>query len=539
MYDTVIKNGTVIDGTGKTAYAADLAIAGDKIVNIGKNIALDGAGQVVDAAGLIVAPGFIDMHAHSDLTLFVVGGAESALYQGVTTEVIGNCGFSSYPVDPELAPSLEAYLVGIGYDRSYRLPWMDFAGYASKLEKNGIGVNAVSLVGHGAIRIATMGFDAREATVSEKEKMARLLQDALDQGAFGMSSGLVYPPGINSPAEELEGLCHVVARADALYSTHLRGDSLRAGPTLVESLDEALGVARATGVSLQVSHLAAKFPNNGVADKVVEKMEQAKQEGLKVGCDLHPYMAAMTFLVSLLPPWFFEGDTKQRMMRLRDHGERARIQKALRDQFEHLGWDKFWSLTEAILSNASSPLDRKRFTELARTLKKDASEVLIDMLIADGEDLFKSAVLHWIYSPEDTLKTFLWPGAMIGADGVSTSVEAGTDPMSLHPRAWGTFPAAVKLFAREGRKVAMEEMIRRMTFLPANMIGLKDRGTIAIGMKADIVVFNSEKFTDKGTYENARQYSEGMEWVFVNGAPAIERRSHNGRKAGKVLKKGH
>jgi N-acyl-D-amino-acid deacylase len=537
MYDVVIKNGTIVDGTGKASYKADLAIQDDRIVRIGQDLGTEGVGRVIDASGLLCAPGFIDIHSHSDLTLFVVGGAESALYQGVTTEVIGNCGFSGYPVHPDHEEQLESYLVGTGYDRSYRIPWKDFDGYASHLEKGGIGVNAVSLVGHGSIRIAVMGFEAREATGPEKEEMARLLQEALDQGAFGMSSGLVYPPGINSPAEELEGLCRVVARADALYATHLRGDGLRAGPTLVESLDEALRAARATGVSLQVSHLAAKFPNNGAADRVVEKLEQAKQEGLNVGCDLHSYMAAMTFLVSLMPPWFFEGSTADKMRRLRDPVDRARIRKALVDQFGHLGWDQFWSRTEAILGNPSSPLNRKRFTELATTSGKDASEVLLDMLVAEGEDLFRSAVLHWIYTPEDTLKTFQWPGAMIGADGVSMSIGAGKQPMGLHPRSWGTFPAAVNRFTKEVKQVSMEEMIRRMTFLPAGMVGIEGRGTLAEGMKADIVVFDREKFTEKGTYENARQYAEGMVWVFVNGIPAIEEGKHTGRKAGRVLKK--
>jgi len=405
VYDVLIKNGTIIDGSGKALYKADMAIMGDHIVRIGNEFSSDEAERVIDAKGLIVAPGFIDMHSHSDLTLFFEGGAESSLYQGVTTEVIGNCGFSGYPVHPERVSMLETYLGGIGYDGSYPIPWKDFDGYASQLEERGIGVNVVSLVGHGSIRIAVMGFDAREATEPEKEQMGRLLQEALDQGVFGMSSGLVYPPGINSPASEFEQLCKIVAKADGLYSTHLRGDGLRAGPTLVESLDEALDVMRATGVSLQVSHVAAKFPNNGAADRVVEKMEQARQDGFRIGCDLHPYMAAMTFLASLMPPWFFEGDTKQWMMRLRDQGERAKIQKALRGQFDHLGWNEFWSRTEAVPSDPSSPYSRKRFTELAKTSGKDPSEVVLDMLCSEGEDLFKALIVWWIYTPEDTLRS--------------------------------------------------------------------------------------------------------------------------------------
>ena len=537
MYDVLIRNGIIIDGTGKTPHRGSLAIEGDSIVRIGVDEGPLEAARVIDAAGLVVAPGFIDMHSHSDLTLFAVGGAESALYQGVTTEVIGNCGLSCHPINPERAAMLESYLVGGGYDRSYRMPWNDFDGYASSLEKKGIGVNAVCLVGHGSIRIAVMGFDAREATRREMEEMAGLLEEALDQGAFGMSSGLVYPPGINSPAAELEELCGVAAAAGALYSTHLRGDGLRAGPSLVESLDEALRVARATGVSLQVSHVAAKFPNTGAADRVVAKMEQARREGLRVGCDLHPYMAAMTHLVSLMPPWFFEGGTEERMRKLRDHAERARIKEALLEQFGHLGWNEFWSRTEAFLSDRSSPFNGKRFTELARASDKDPSDVLLDILCAEGEDLFRAVALHWIYTPEDTLKTFLWPYCMIGADAVSTSLEARKELMSLHPRAWGTFPAAIRQFAKEGGHVSISEMVRRMTTLPAAMVGLKERGTLAKGMKADVIVFDSEDFIDKTTYREPRQYAEGMVWVFVNGVPAIAKGKHTGRKAGSVLKR--
>ncbi len=329
----------------------------------------------------------------------------------------------------------------------------------------------------------------------------------------------------------------MAAASGAFYSTHLRGDGLRAGPTLVESLDEALRVARATGVSLQVSHLAAKFPNTGAAGKVVEKMEEARQEGLKVGCDLHPYMAAMTHLVSLMPPWFFEGGTEERMRKLRDRGERARIRKALLEQFGHLGRNEFWSRTEAFLSDPSSPYNGKRLTELAGTSEKDPADVLLDMLCAEGEDLFKSVALHWIYTPEDTLETFLWPYCMIGADAASTSLEARKELLTLHPRAWGTFPAAIRQFAKEGGHVSMAEMVRRMTTLPTAMIGLKDRGTLAEGMKADIVIFDSEKFRDKCTYEAPRQYAEGMVWVFVNGVPAIAEGRHTGQKAGSVLKR--
>ena len=524
MYDVLIRNGTILDESGGTPYKADLAIVDNQIVGIGDQLLSQEAIRVIDATGLVVAPGFIDMHSHSDLTLFVVGEAESSLYQGVTTEVIGNCGFSAYPVHPERAAPLQTYMGGIGYDSSYPIPWKDFDEYASRLQGSGVGVNVVSLVGHGSIRIAVMGFDAREAEESEIQQMGRLLEESLEQGVFGMSSGLVYPPGINSPPSEFEQLCRIVANADGLYSTHLRGDSLRAGPTLVESLNEALKVMRKTGVTLQVSHAAAKFPNNGTAGTVVERMEQARREGYRIGCDIHPYMAAMSFLVSLMPPWFFQGDSHERLNKLTNPAERIRIQKALRDQFSHAGWDEFWSRTETILDDSFSPYNRRPFTELAKTYGKDASEVILDVLSTQGEDLFKPVALFWVYSQEDTLKTFLWDHCMIGADAVSTTVDAGKELLSLHPRAWGTFPLTIKQFCRESNYMSIQEAVRRMTSLPATMVGLTDRGALAAGMKADVAIFDYDKFVDKCDYERPRQYAEGMRWVFVNGRSVIEGR---------------
>jgi N-acyl-D-amino-acid deacylase len=537
MREVLIRNGTIVDGTGRPSFKADLLIEGDRIARIGEALESTAAGRVVDATGLIVAPGFLDMHSHSDLTLWAQGGAESALCQGVTTEVIGNCGFSCYPVHPERLKMLEHYLAGMGYDGSHPMPWRDLDGYADHLEQRSIAVNAVPLVGHGAIRIAVMGFDAREATRREQGEMACLLQTALDEGAFGMSSGLVYPPGINAPPEELEALCTVVARAGGLHATHLRGDGLRAGPSLVDSLEEALHTARATGVSLQVSHVAPKFPNQGVADRVIERMERARQEGLNVGCDIHPYKAAMTFLASLMPPWFFEGGADESMRRLADPGERGRLREALHTQFDHLGWEEFWSRSQPLLRDPSSPFHGKRFHEMAQEARKDASEVLLDILHGEGADVFRAAVLMWIYTPEDTLRTFLWDHTMIGADGVSSSPEAASELMSLHPRSWGSFPAAIRQFAREGGHVSLEEAVRRMSSLPAAMLGLRDRGILAEGKHADVVVFDPTRFADKGTYENARQFAEGMAWVFVNGEVAMEDGVLTGTRGGRVLRR--
>ncbi|MBS3917277.1 MAG: D-aminoacylase [Deltaproteobacteria bacterium] len=537
MYSLIVKNGTIIDGTGSPRYQKDIAIRGEEIVKIQKNLNDPGNVRTLDATGLVVTPGFIDMHSHSDFSLIIDRDVKSALYQGVTTEVIGNCGMSCYPVGPEKGKLLESYVVGIGYDRSLPLNWVDFEGYAKELEQSGLGINVISLVGHGTIRIAVMGFDARQATRQEQEAMRHLLRNALDQGAFGMSSGLVYPPGINSPTEELENLCKIVAHEDGIYSTHLRGDSLRAGPTLVESLGEAIDVAKNTGVYLEVSHIAPKFPNTGTSHRVLEMMEEARRKGINVTCDVHPYLAAMTFLVSLMPPWVFEGGTKETIRRLSSKEERSRISRELRLQFGHLDWEDFWARNEPVLEDQNSNFKGKRFTEIAKMVGKDPAEACLDILLNEGEDLFKVAVLQWIYSEEDTLKTFLWPYTMIGADGASSSTECKIESLTNHPRSWGTFPKVIRQFCKENNQIQLEQAIHKMTGLPASSLRLRDRGIITEGFKADLVVFDFDRIRAKATYTNPRQYSDGIEYVLVNGGVVIEKGHPTGMRLGKVLRK--
>ncbi|HUT72895.1 MAG TPA: D-aminoacylase [Desulfatiglandales bacterium] len=537
MYDLIIKYGTIIDGTGNPRYASDIAIRGEEISKIQEHLTVPPGVTVIDASGLIVSPGFIDMQDHSDYSLLVDRDAPSAQHQGVTTVVFGNCGLSCYPVVAEYRVLLESYLVGLGYNHSHSLDWEDFDGYARELEKDGLGVNVVPLVGHGSIRIAVMGFDARQPTKEEQGEMRRLLMDALKQGAFGMSSGLVYPPGINSTTQELQDLCAIVAKKGGIYSSHLRGDTLRAGPTLVESLQEALDVARATGVDLQVSHIAPKFPNTGVSQRVIDMMQKARDEGFNVACDVHPYMAAMTFLASLLPPWVFEGGTKETTRRLTDKGERARILKDMRSQFSHLDWDEFWFRNEPVPADPNSKFKGKRLTEIGNMMGKDPQEAFLDVLADEGEDLFKVVVLEWIYSEDDTLATFLWPYTMIGADGVNSSKESRIESISLHPRSWGTFPKVISKYYKEGKQIELESVINKMTGLASTTLGLADRGFIKEGMKADVVVFDLDRFTDKATYTEPRQYAEGVEYLLVNGGLAIERGRSTGNRSAKVLRR--
>jgi N-acyl-D-aspartate/D-glutamate deacylase len=537
MKHIAIKNGTIIDGTGAPPYKGDLVLEEEKITDIGHHLDLPAQMPGIDVSGSIVCPGFIDTHSHSDVSLLVSPDADSALFQGVTTEVIGNCGLTPFPVKESTKNLLESYIIGLGYDKnSFPMDWLDLDSFAAALDKNGSGINTVPLVGHGSIRIAVMGFTAREATPQELDEMKAHLQTALDQGALGLSSGLVYPPGINSPAPELETLCKIVVDRGALYTTHLRGDTLRAGPSFIESLDEALAAARHTGVRLHVSHASPKFPNTGAVRPAIEMMQTARDEGLQVSCDAHPYLAAMTFLASLLPPWAFEGGTTKVIERFNTPAERSKLVEAIRAVFSHLDAGEFWPLNEVVLPDSNAEYHHSRLDVAARKMGLEPAEAMIEILARSGEKLFEVMVMQWIYSEKETRELFCWPHTMVGADGATSCLGCNPGPLSLHPRSWGTFPKIVGDYCKQSSLFSLENMIQRMTGLPAAVMGIGDRGTLAPGKKADIVIFNLNEFKDTATYAHPHQYAEGIEYVWVNGKMVIERGKRTHRRPGKVLK---
>ena len=533
-----IKNGTIIDGSGGPPYKGDLVLVDEKIVEVGPNLDLPAQMPGIDVSGLIVCPGFIDTHSHSDVSLLHSPDADSALYQGVTTEVIGNCGLTAFPVKEATKHLLESYIIGLGYDKNvYPVDWPDFDNYAAVLNNNGSGINTVPLLGHGSIRIAVMGLEARAATPQEIEEMGAYLQTALEQGVWGLSSGLVYPPGINSPRMELEALCKIVADHGALYTTHLRGDTLRAGPSFIESLDEALATARYTGVRLHISHAAPKFPNTGAVQSAIEMMQTARNEGLIVSCDAHPYLAAMTFLASLLPPWAFDGGTAKTIERFNSPAERSKLVEAIKAVFSHLDADEFWPLNEVVLPDSKAEYDHSRIDAAARKMGLEPAEAMVEILARSGERLFEIMVMQWIYSEEETCELFRWPYTTVGADGATSSLGGNFSPLSLHPRSWGTFPKIVGDYCKHRNILSLEQIIHRMTGLAADVMGISDRGTLGPDKKADIVVFNLDELKDTATYKHPQQYAEGIEYVWVNGQMVIERGRRTGGRPGKVLKR--
>jgi N-acyl-D-amino-acid deacylase len=537
MNRVVIKNGTIVDGTGATPYEGDIIFCGEEIEAVGVDLDLSEDRPSIDVAGCIVCPGFIDTHSHSDFSLLVNPDAESALYQGVTTEVIGNCGLSLFPIADDTKHLLQSYIMGLGYDGSFAINWTDLAGYAATLDEIGISINLVPLVGHGSIRIAVMGFDTREANSQELAAMKTHLETACDQGAWGLSSGLVYPPGINSPPHELESLCEMVADRGALYTSHLRGDTLRSGPSFIESMAEALAVVRRSGVRLHVSHAAPKFPNIGSVSNVIKMMQAARDEGFQVTCDAHPYLAAMTFLASLLPPWAFEGGTRETVRRFNEPHERAQLIETVKATFEHLDPTDFWPRNEIVLPDPQSEFNHCRMHIISQKMGLQPAEALIEILAQSGQRLFEAIVLQWIYSAKETQELFHWPYTTVGADGATSSLGCDLGPLTVHPRSWGTFPKIFNDYHKKGKQFSIEEIIHRMTGLAAAVMGLNDRGTIQPKKRADIVVFDPQKFTDTATYADPHCYAEGVKYVWVNGRMVIEHGKHIGQRPGKVIKK--
>ena len=538
MYDLILKGGTVIDGTGRPAFPADVAIKDGAIESVGPDLEASDETPLIEVKGLMVCPGFIDTHSHSDLSLLLDPAADSALFQGVTTEVIGNCGLSTFPAAKETRDQLRSYLAGLGDDGSGPLAWADLAEYAQDLEKRGLGINLVPLVGHGSIRIAVMGFEAREAGPKEMGRMKGLLGEALDQGAIGLSSGLVYPPGNNAPSRELTELAEAATQRGGLYTTHLRGDTLKKGPSLIQSLEEVLDLARRTGIRLHVSHLDPKYPNTGTVGEVLDTLEAAREEGLEVTCDAHPYLAAMTDLASLLPPWVFAGGTRETVRRLTEEPERGRVLAAVRESFSHLDPGEIWSLNELVWPEGGKDLNRLRFDKIGAKLGLDPAEALLTILARAGERLFEIIVLQWIYSAEETEELLAWPWTTVGADGASSTPGGGVGGLTVHPRSWGTFPRYLRWLHYEAARLSLEEAVRKMTGLPAQVFSLVDRGLIRPGMAADLTVFDPKEFKDRATYTDPRRPAQGMRYVLVNGRLAVDQGQRTGQGTGVVLRRG-
>jgi len=539
----VFRNGFLIDGAGNPWLRTDVGISRGKIVKVGKLDTME-ATVAIDAGGLVVSPGFIDIHSHSDLALLINPRAESKIRQGVTTEVVGNCGGSAAPVDKETVNFLKDEWGLEAEEVSWN--WSTFGEYLDQLEKQGVALNVAPLVGHGTVRTAVMGIDNRPPTPKELERMKDLVAQSMEDGAFGMSTGLVYLPGCYADTSELIELCKVVARYGGIYASHTRGER----ETIVEALKEAIEIGEKAGVPIQVSHNCPKWGGSGKLLEMFKLYEEARARGLDVTMDNDVHTDLNPELSSVLPQWAQAGGVEKVIERLRNPEIRLRIKKEIvEDKYpgpgycgvvKHGRWDRIFLLS----CKKNKDLIGKNFEEIAKIKgAKDPFDAYFDLLIEEKGDA--SALFNYIN--ENDIRTVLkFHLMMVSTDGSAYAPYGALGKIDGYsPCSYGEYPYVLERYVREEKIISLHEAIRKMTSFPAQKLGLKDRGLIREGAWADIVVFDINKIKDRATSRYPytfplanypHKYPEGIEYVLVNGQVVIEKGEHKGVLPGKVLR---
>jgi len=525
VLDLKITGGQVLDGTGAPSFSADVGITGDSISVVGA-LSREPAGQTVDAAGLTVTPGFIDMHSHSDWRLFANRRAESKIRQGVTTEVVGNCGFSPAPVSDEFRQDMQGFALYVppGMDFS----WRSVKEYLGRYEDEGLALNVAQLIGHGTLRLAVMGFARRAPSAKELGRMRSLMESAMADGACGLSTGLIYAPGSYAETPEIVEIARGAA-SGGFYASHIRGE----GSTLLEAVAEAISVGCDSGLPVQVSHIkAAGRPHWGRVQDALALIDGARAKGQDVMADVYPYTASSTTIRTLLPDSALEGGIDAMLGRLRDRAARARI----REEMAHgpvlargVGWE------DIMIAYAPSRPEAQglRLDEIGRRWGKDPVECAFDIIEAEQG---KGYVILFQLDEADLRRALVHPHVMIGSDGSSLAAAGPLSEGKPHPRSYGTFPRVLGRYARDEGVLTLPVAVHKMTGMPAARLGLKDRGILRKGAKADVVAFSPERVADPATYEDPHRYARGIAHVIVNGRMVIKDGEHTGGLPGRVLR---
>lgn len=528
MLDLVIANGRLADGTGRPAIRADVGVLDGRIALVA-DLSQASSAHRIDASGLVVAPGFVDIHTHSDYTLLANPLAESSVHQGVTTEVLGNCGFSPAPLKD---PTLLARLV-VAHVPSVQVDWRSFGEYLERLERERLSINVAALVGHGAVRATVLEFEGRRPTPTEMRQMESLVAESLAAGAVGISSGLEYMPGRSSASDELVALCRMVGEMDGLYATHVRNRDVR----FLEGFTEALETASAAGVRLQISHITPKYgapPDAG--ERTLRLLREWRELGVDVAGDVMLYNWCPTVLTAILPPWAMEGSMEAVLPRLADPAAREEMRKH-DEPIWRLVTDRRWDKIRLFRSTARRDLVGLTFAEIGERLRRDPFDAACDLLLAEGQDLQGVWMLGHILDEEHLWQMLEDPHCAICSDGMSISPSGSTADLGWGPRCYGWAPMALRLLTREKRLMSLEEAVRRMTSLPASRVGLRDRGQVAPGFAADIVVFHPEEVSERNSYAEPARYPAGIQYVLVNGEIVVEKGRHTGARTGQVLRK--
>ena len=525
-YDLLITNAQIVDGTGAAPRTGSVAVSGGRIAAVGN---VQGtAARTIDARGRTLAPGFIDMHSHSDMPLVTDGNAQSKIRQGVTTEVIGESG-SVAPRTP-----------------SENAPWSDFNGYFALIEKGGISVNLLSYIGLGSVRESVVGEADRKPTAAELVKMKSLVSSLMDQGTFGVSTGLIYPPNSYADVEELVELARPAAAKGGLYASHLRYD----GAKLKEGLEEAIAIGERAKMPVHVFHMKVTGQKNfGRMKEVIGIVEAARKRGVRITSDQYPYVASSTGLTATIPQWVQDGGTAKLVERLKDPAMRAKIRKEMEDpnptwenRYQSAGtWQNVQLASigrtrgarEAGVS-ANRKYEGMRVAEAAKLANKDPFDFVFDLLV---EERGSVGCVYFIIDEADLALALKQPWVSIGSDGSALATEGPLRAGVPHPRSFGTFPRVLGRYVREQKVMSLQEAIRKMTSLPATILGFSDRGTIAQGQWADLVIFDPATVIDRATFENPFQYPVGIDTVIVNGRIVLDEGKHTGARPGRVLRR--
>lgn len=529
-YDVIIRGGHILDGTGNPWYAADIGIRGDTIAAIGK---LDHANakKVVDAVGSVVAPGFIDMLGQSETSLLIDNRSLSKISQGITTEITGEGG-SIAPQDERTLAPMKPFL------EHYHLivDWTDLDGYFRRLEKTRTPLNLGTYVGAAQVREAVIGDDDREPTPAELEKMKGLVAQAMQQGAMGVSTALIYPPGHYAKTDELVALASVASQYGGIYATHMRSE----GQAEMEAIDEAIRIGRDAHLPVEIFHMKVSGKTRwGSMPKVVAKIEAARKSGVDVAADMYPYLAGATALASCLPPWVANGGTARLLERLRDPAVRQRIKTEM--AADHPNWENLYfdsgGASGVMISGVVNPdlkkYDGKTVAEMAASEKKNPLDALFDFILADKA---QTGALYFIANEQDLQYGLKQRWTSIGLDANETSLDGPLFEAHNHPRAWGSMPRFLGHYVRDLHLLPLPEAIRKITSLPAEREHLAKRGLLKPGFYADITIFDPATIIDKATYAAPNQISEGVHYVFVNGQLEYENGALTGTMAGRALR---
>jgi N-acyl-D-amino-acid deacylase len=529
VYDLVIVNGRIVDGSGAAGFDADVAITGDTIARIGPIDPGDRARarKLIDARGLTVTPGFIDIHTHSDYPLLADGTAQSAVRQGVTTDILGESD-SAGPIQGKVKKSAP---YGITVD------WRSLGEYLSRLESRGISINVGSFVGATQVRRCVIGDESREPTPAEMAEMKHLVEEAMQEGAFGLSCALLVPPNTYHTTPQLIELASVVKPFGGIFLIHIRTE----GEGIDTAVKEALEVGEKAQVPVEILHL--KIADRrlwGRMKDICDLIENARSRGIKASANQYPYIAGQNNLVALVPPWAMEGGRENMLRRLKNPADRRRIEKDLYQGipgwYNHYlamsGWEG--CLVASVKSAGNKPYEGKSVADIAKITGKKPADVVFDLL---AEEEGSVPAVYFLMSEEDVRYAMKVPWVSVGSDGSAVRPDGPLGAGKPHPRWYGTFPRVLGKYVREDGVLPLEDAVRKMTSLNAEKLGIPDRGLLREGKKADVTVFDAARVIDRATFENPHQYPAGIEYVIVNGVPVLEKGDHVGSRPGKILRK--